>query len=324
MSTAICYTPRFLDHHAGAGHPESPQRLQNALRALQAQPWFGELRQVAPRPAEEEWLRTVHSGDYLEHVRRGCAAGLPFLDTPDVGICPDSQAVALLAAGAGLQLADALMDGSIDNGFALLRPPGHHAEKAAALGFCLFNNIALLARYLQRRHGLEKVLILDWDVHHGNGTQHAFEEDPSVCYISLHQYPFYPGTGALQETGLGRGHGATVNCPMPAASGDSDYEAAFQERVLPAMEAFRPDIVLISAGFDAHRDDPLAQVQLSTSCYAWMTRRVLEIAERHAEGRVLSLLEGGYHLRAMPDCVVTHLEGLLGRVRATGDPPCED
>ena len=311
MKTALCYTPRFLDHHPGAGHPESPQRLQKALEALQTQPWFKDLRQVAPRPAEEEWLRRAHSGAYLERVRRSCNAGLPFLDTPDVGLCPDSYAVALLAAGAGLQLADALIDGEINNGFALLRPPGHHAERSTALGFCLFNNMVLLARYLQKRHGLDKVLILDWDVHHGNGTQHAFEEDPSVCYISLHQYPFYPGTGAAGEKGLGRGSGATLNCPMAAGAQDSDYEKAFQEQVLPAIDGFRPEMILISAGFDAHYKDPLAQVALNTSCYAWMTRRVLEAAGQHAGGRVLSLLEGGYHLHAMPECIVTHLREML-------------
>jgi acetoin utilization deacetylase AcuC-like enzyme len=219
---------------------------------------------------------------------------------------------ARLAAGAGLSLADELMAGTIRNGFALLRPPGHHAEKSQALGFCLFNNIAILARYLQRRHGLEKILILDWDVHHGNGTQHAFEEDPSVFYISLHQFPFYPGTGAGHEKGSGRGKGYTLNCPMPAGAWDGDYRTAFENVILPRAREYRPDAVLISAGFDAHFSDPLAQVQLSTEMYGWMTREIMAVAQEFSGGRVLSLLEGGYDLEYLPRCIEAHVAVLAG------------
>jgi acetoin utilization deacetylase AcuC-like enzyme len=181
-----------------------------------------------------------------------------------------------------------------------------------ALGFCLFNNVAILARYLQKEHGFDKVMILDWDVHHGNGTQHSFEEDPSVLYISTHQYPFYPGTGAYYEEGTGRGHGATLNCPMPAGSTDRDYEKAFMERILPKIDHFRPEFVILSAGFDAHQEDPLAQMELSTEFYGWMSERMLEMAERHASGRIVSVLEGGYNLDQLPLCVEQHLAVLSG------------
>jgi acetoin utilization deacetylase AcuC-like enzyme len=230
----------------------------------------------------------------------------------DVGISRDSFDVALVAVGSALALADSVLDGQVDNAFALSRPPGHHAEHNQALGFCVFNNVAIAARYLQRTHGVDKILILDWDVHHGNGTQHTFEEDPSVLYVSTHQYPFYPGTGAYSETGIGRGAGATLNCPMPAKAGDEAYRLAFAERILPAIEAFDPEFVVLSAGFDAHVEDPLAHICVSTECFGWMSERVVEVAERHAGGRLLSMLEGGYNLDTLPLCVAEHLQVLAG------------
>lgn len=308
--TGFTYDPLFLEHDPGRGHPESPARLTAVLDHLQVLPWFGGLKKVAPRAAQEEWLRKIHSADYIQRAKEACEWGLRILDTPDVGISEKSYEAALLAAGAGLELADQMMAGKIRNGFALLRPPGHHAEESAAMGFCLFNNIAILTRYLQERHNLEKVLILDWDVHHGNGTQHSFEEDPSVVYVSLHQYPFYPGTGAASETGIGKGRGATLNCPMSAGASDRDYEKAFTEKILPKIESFKPDVFLISAGFDAHREDPLASIQLSTEFFSWMTERVMESAARFSKSRVLSLLEGGYNLDALPRCVAAHLQKL--------------
>jgi len=200
----------------------------------------------------------------------------------------------------------------VDNGFVLARPPGHHAEADMALGFCLFNSVAITARYLQQQHGLDKILILDFDVHHGNGTQHSFEADPSVLYVSTHQYPFYPGTGAASEIGIGRGRGTTVNCPMPAGATDAHYEAAWRERILPAVAAFAPELILVSAGFDAHRADPLAQINLSTEFFAWMTKRLMELAERHCAGRLLSVLEGGYNTEELPRCVAAHLQVMAG------------
>ena len=280
------------------------------MQHLEHLDWFPALTRYSPRPAERHWVETVHTDEYIRRAESACSAGLPFLDSMDVAISPRSYEVALLAAGAPLALADALVAGEIHNGFALVRPPGHHAEHNTALGFCLFNNVAILARYLQRQHGFDKIAIVDWDVHHGNGTQHTFESDPSVLYVSTHQYPYYPGTGAASERGEGRGKGTIVNCPMRAGSTDSAYELAFMERIIPALEAYAPEVILISAGFDAHRDDPLAEIKLSTAAFSWMSERVLEIADHRAGGRVLSLLEGGYNLTRLGDCVAAHLAEL--------------
>ena len=256
MTTGFVYDERFLEHHAGPHHPERPERLERTIAHLRGEAWFDILRPVPAAPCDRTWLESVHAGDLIDRAREACRRGLPYLDVADVGICRDSYDIALLAAGGALALADAVAQGEVDNGFALCRPPGHHAEHNAALGFCLFNNVAIGARYLQRRHGLDKILILDWDVHHGNGTQHTFESDPSVLFVSTHQYPYYPGTGAASEDGDGRGRGATLNCPMPAGAGDPEYERAFTERILPKIDAFAPQAVIISAGFDAHAEDP--------------------------------------------------------------------
>lgn len=312
MATGFLYDTRFLEHDTGRGYPECPARLSASFDFLSGLPWFSTLKKIFPKTAEEEWLRLIHSAEYLRRADETCREGVSYLDTPDVGISENSFEIAKLAAGGAIELADRIASGEIENAFALLRPPGHHAEESNAMGFCLLNNIAILARYLQRKHGLEKILILDWDVHHGNGTQHTFEDDPSVFYISLHQYPFYPGTGAFSETGTGRGRGATLNCPMPAGKGDEDYRRAFEEIILPAIEKFKPQAVLISAGFDAHAADPLASMNLSTEFYGWMTAQMMEAAHRFAGGRLISLLEGGYNLKVLPACIAVHLAGLSG------------
>ncbi|MEM7407989.1 MAG: histone deacetylase [Pseudomonadota bacterium] len=311
MTTGFHYDPIYLAHQPGRGHPERPERLEAAIAHLQAQTWFDQMPAVRAAPASLDWVYTIHAPDYVARAQAACAAGQAHLDVPDVGISTASYDVALAGCGAGLALADAVVSGTVDNAFGLIRPPGHHAETSLALGFCLFNNVAIMARYLQQQYGFEKVLILDWDVHHGNGTQHSFENDASVMYISLHQYPFYPGTGAHSESGEGAGRGATVNCPMPAGATDAHYQAAFTERVLPAIDNFAPEVVILSAGFDAHANDPLAQVDLTTSCYAWMTLRMLEVADKHAGGRLISILEGGYDLRALSESVALHVETLL-------------
>ena len=312
MNTGFVYHPAFLEHDPGKGHPECAERLSVSMDYLQTLPWFKSLKRIMPITADLDWIATIHHADYIRRARTTCLAGANHLDCVDVGICRDSYEIALLAAGAPLTLADEIITGNIQNGFCLLRPPGHHAEANTALGFCLFNNIAILSRYLQKQHGIEKILILDWDVHHGNGTQHTFEEDPSVLYISTHQYPYYPGTGATYETGCGRGNGATLNCPMPAGSTDIHYEAVFIDTILPKIHAFKPEFTLISAGFDAHYDDPLGQIDLSTQFFGWMTERMLEIADHYSEGRIISLLEGGYHLQALALCVAEHLKALSG------------
>lgn len=307
MTTGFLYDARFLDHDAGRGHPERSERLVSTMTWLESRHWFGDLVRIDPVMADPAWIETVHDAGYIARAEEACRSGAPFLDVADVGISRRSSDVARLATGGALALADRIAAGDVANGFALSRPPGHHAERGMALGFCLFNNVAVAARYLQRAHGVDKVLILDFDVHHGNGTQHTFEEDPSVMYASIHQYPYYPGTGAASETGIGRGSGATVNCPVPAGAGDEAYVQAFNERIIPAADAFAPEWVILSAGFDAHAADPLAQVRVSTECFGWMTGQIVELADRHAGGRVLSMLEGGYNVDVLPRCVEAHL-----------------
>ena len=312
MKTGFLYDPRFLDHDAGRGHPERSERLVSTMNWLESRDWFDSLVRIDPAMADPAWIETVHDAGYIARAEETCRSGAPFLDVADVGVSRRSSDIARLAAGGALALADRIIAGEVENGFALSRPPGHHAERGMALGFCLFNNVAIAARYLQQAHGVDKVLILDFDVHHGNGTQHTFEEDPSVMYASIHQYPYYPGTGAASETGIGRGTGATVNCPVPAGAGDEEYRRAFNERILPAAGAFAPEFLILSAGFDAHAADPLAQVRVSTECFGWMSERIVEIADRHASGRVLSMLEGGYNVDVLPRCVETHLAVLAG------------
>ena len=310
MKTGFLTDHRFMEHDTGPGHPECSERISFTLDYLKTQPWFKQLKPFASRSASMDAVMAVHDKQYIRRAEEVCRSGNAYLDSMDVCVCPASYDIALLAAGSALQLADELMGGHIDNGFALLRPPGHHAENGMALGFCLFNNIAILARYLQNKHGLDKIAIVDWDVHHGNGTQHIFEEDPTVLYISTHQFPYYPGTGNYNEVGIGRGTGYTLNCPMPAGATDQDYEAVFQQQILPKLDQFKPECILISAGFDAHHADPLAGINLSTDFFGWMTRQLMEKAALHCPNNILSLLEGGYNLQALAHCVGIHLRTL--------------
>ena len=311
MKTGFVQDPRFLEHDTGDGHPECSARLSVALKYLEAQSWYESLTQVEANSTEFDHVLRVHNSDYIRRAEEVCRSGNSHLDSMDVSVCTESFDIALLAAGSSMQLANEIINKNVDNAFALIRPPGHHAEKSMAMGFCLINNIAVLARYLQHTHGLDKVAIIDWDVHHGNGTQHLFEEDPSVLYISTHKYPFYPGTGNYSETGIGKGAGATLNCPMPTGATDMDYEKAFMQNILPKLDAFKPEFILISAGFDAHQADPLANINLSTGSFTWMTERIMEEANQHCENRIISLLEGGYDLNALPVCIGKHLEVLL-------------
>lgn len=317
MTTGFIYDDRYLSHDTGQGHPERADRLRSAIAKLRGESWYDSLTQYSPRVPERNWIEAIHQGSYINHAETEIKSGAPYLDSADVTVSEQSYDVALLATGAALELCDAVATNTVDNGFALIRPPGHHAEAAQALGFCVFNNIAIAARYLQRHHGLDKIAIVDWDVHHGNGTQHSFEDDPSVLFISTHQYPYYPGTGAWSETGTGPGQGATLNCPMNAGATDADYMTAFSEKVIPALHDFKPQMILLSAGFDAHRNDPLASVNLSTDIYGWMTQRILEVADQHCGGKVVSLLEGGYDLTALADCVSLHVSTLSGHSKSS-------
>jgi acetoin utilization deacetylase AcuC-like enzyme len=300
--------PRYAAHAGPAGHPERPERLSAVGAALDE---FGAaLTRRAPRPAEPEELLAVHERAHVDHVRRAATSGAQQLD-PDTFVSAASYDVALLAAGACADLGLRVARGAARAGFAAVRPPGHHAEGDRAMGFCLFNNAAIAARAVQRKAGVERVLILDWDVHHGNGTQHTFEADPSVLYVSTHQYPFYPGTGAAGEIGTGRGEGATLNVPMPAGCGDAEYVGVFQRVLAPAARAFRPDYWIVSCGFDAHEDDPLAGMRVTRSGYAAMTAIVRALADELSGGRMLFVLEGGYSLLGLREGVGALLAGLV-------------
>ena len=270
------------------------------------------LVELTPRHAEEKWLLTVHPRPFVDRIHHVSEIGGGVIDLGDTVVSRDSWDVALFALGSLLVACDAVMSGRVRRAFAAARPPGHHAEPERAMGFCLFSNVAIAARYLQQRHGLERVAIVDFDVHHGNGTQACFEDDPSVLFVSLHQHPrtCYPGSGYEWETGVGAGEGFTMNIPFPPGSGDDAYLDAFRALVIPKLDDFKPHALLISAGFDAHREDPLAQMELSEDGFSQITRMLVDAAERHCAGRVISSLEGGYNLRALGRSVVQHLVAL--------------
>ena len=309
--TGFVSSETFLQHDTGPAHPERPERLRAVHARLEATGLLAELERLDAPPAAGEWLDAVHAPGHAETVRRATAGEAGALDA-DTIVGPASWEAALRAVGGALAAADRIVRGEWQNAFVAARPPGHHAESSRAMGFCLFNNAVICARYLQREHGLERVAILDWDVHHGNGTQHLTEDDPTVHYTSLHQFPHYPGTGAADEVGRGEGEGSVLNCPMPAGSGDREWLAVYEERVLPTIEDFAPDFVIVSAGFDAHLRDPLSSTRLSAQGFERMSAGVLEVARRSCGARLLSLLEGGYDLEGLAESVEAHLRALRG------------
>jgi len=309
--TAFVYDDVYLEHKTTAGHPESPRRLTAIVEHLKASHLDGELTSLKPQPAAEKWIQTIHTAGYIERARRACAEGDGYLDTDDVPISTRSYEAAVLAAGGVLTAVDAVMKGQVENAFCAVRPPGHHAMADRAMGFCIFNNVAIGAKYVQQQYHLAKVLIVDWDVHHGNGTQAAFYEDPGVMYFSVHQYPFYPGTGTESETGKGPAVGTKINVPLPAGSGDNEFVEAFERKLKPAADAFGPDFVFVSAGFDAHENDTLGGLRVTTGCFGKLTRIVKDIAERSCHGRLVSVLEGGYGLNGLASSVETHLRVLM-------------
>jgi len=308
--TGLMADLRFLEHDTGRHHPECPERAAVLCDLFDSEA-YRSFERVPARPATEEELRRVHEHHHVAAVAESMGRALTHFDA-DTPASPGSFDAARLAAGGAVAMADAILSGEIDNGFAALRPPGHHAEGDRPMGFCLFNNVAVVARHLTGARGLSRVLVLDWDVHHGNGTQHTFYDSAEVMYVSLHQYPFYPGTGSPAQCGSGAGAGYNVNVPMQAGCGDAEYAASFRDLVLPIAEQFAPQFVLVSAGFDAHRDDPLASMALSTSMFAAMTDALVGLADDCAHGRILLLLEGGYDLGAL----VSSVSASVGQLRS--------
>ena len=313
-TVGIIADPRFREHDTGPAHPERPDRVR-VLDELIAV-WSGpELARIAPRPATRAEITAVHPSGHLDRILATRDAPGTRLD-PDTPTSAGSADAALLAAGGLIELVERVCARDVASGLALVRPPGHHATAERAMGFCLFNNVAIAARHLQSRRGLERVAIVDFDLHHGNGTQAIFEHDPSVLYLSLHQYPWYPGTGAASEVGSGPGEGFTVNIPCSAGTGDALYGLAFEEIVAPVLRAFAPGFILVSAGFDGHRRDPLGQLELSEAGYAHMTGVLLALATEICDGRIAFALEGGYDLDALRGST----SAVLGRLQASG--PC--
>jgi acetoin utilization deacetylase AcuC-like enzyme len=308
-NTGYVFDERYLRHDPGTWHPERPDRLRAIHRRVRQSGLINELTLIEPYEAPLEWITRLHDPDYVEHFRQACEKNYTIFQAPDNGICSESYDIARLSVGGVLAACDAMMHGIVTNAFCAVRPPGHHAEHAQAMGFCFFNNIAIGARYLQEKYGLERIAIIDWDVHHGNGTQHLFEEDPTVFYISLHEEPehCYPGTGHKTEKGRGAGLGYTLNFPFPPRSGDWEYLEVIEEEVIPALDAFKPDCLMISAGFDAHRNDPLAHMKLSRAGYSRMGRALALFAKEYCQFRLITVLEGGYNLEVLEDCVEDHL-----------------
>ena len=296
--TGIVMDPIYLKHEMGTYHPESPRRLEVIYGVIEDNGSKLNLERVDPRPAEMDELGFNHSPKYVERIAGTAGKRSTFLD-PDTSTCADSWDAASKAVGGLLNLVDAVVDEKIRNGFALVRPPGHHAEWDRAMGFCLFNNVAIAARYAMERHGMERIAIVDWDLHHGNGTQHSFYADPRVLFISAHQFPHYPGTGSLRETGRDEGEGHTVNIPFSPGAGDREYAAAFHYIVGPLFEAYKPELVLVSAGFDAHYRDPLGSMKLSEDGYEQMTQILMHLTAELCGGRLILTLEGGYDLTAL-------------------------
>ena len=308
MTTALVYDPAYLKHETGH-HPENPERLKVIISALQQdESLWTRLQHLAPRQVTDDDIMRCHSHRLIDQIRSLCERGVPFVDL-DTAICAQSFEIARLAAGAATVAVDEVFNDA-SNAIALVRPPGHHASSNRAMGFCLFNNVAIAARYAQVHYGADRVLIIDWDVHHGNGTQEIFYHDPSVFYFSTHQYPYYPGTGSAGERGLDKGEGTTLNIPLPEGTSASAHREAFAEALKAIEKAFPPDLIIISAGFDSRRGDPLGGLMLEDSDFEEMTKQVMDIADRNGGGRVVSVLEGGYNLDTLGETVRTHVAAL--------------
>ena len=309
---AYVYHPDYLLHAPPFEHPESPERLIAIHEHLKGVGLLDTLVPVTPDyPNDGEILR-VHDPDYLRSLELACRRGDLTLDSEDTYLNKNSYSIALLSAAGAMAGADAVATGKVDRAFCALRPPGHHAGRAVGMGFCLLNNAAITARYLQAKHGVSKVMIIDWDVHHGNGTQNIFWEDPSVFYFSIHENPafLYPGTGRRWETGKGAGEGMTLNAPMAPGAGNDEYRLAFEQMLAPAVDRFRPEVFVLSTGFDAHRDDPLADIELTEEGYQTLSGLIVDLANRSCGGKIISLLEGGYERESLMRCTEIHIREL--------------
>jgi len=317
MAVGYVYDPIYLKHDTGE-HVENGGRLEAIISHLEETGLKKQLTLIKPRPASVEELALVHTKQHISYIRGVAKRGGGWIDA-DTVMSPDSYDVALYAAGGVIAAAEAVMEGKVNSAFALVRPPGHHATRHQAMGFCLFNNIAITTEQAMAQYKLERILIIDFDVHHGNGTQENFYDRPEVMYISTHEYPFYPGTGSVSETGRGLGRGTTVNIPLPAGCGDNEYLRAFKQVIAPAARRFKPQLILVSAGYDTHWADGLALMQLSVSGFGKIARIISDLASELCDGRLAFTLEGGYHLTALAASVKATLDVLLGNT-STDDP----
>lgn len=309
--TGFLYSDLFLDHDSGEGHAESPARLTAIRDRINGDPGVGPLLPVPTREATLETVGLVHTNGYIELVRSECEAGARRLSTGDTNVSPASYQVALAGVGGVVSAVDQVMNRKAKNAFCALRPPGHHASAERGMGFCIFNNVAIAARYAQKTHGIERVLIADWDVHHGNGTQDTFYEDGSVFFMSTHQSPLYPNTGTVGETGAGSGLGLTMNRPFAPGAGNEEIVGAFRNDLLPAAREFHPELTLISAGFDSRTEDPLGSFEVTDDGFRELTRIMLEIANISGGGKLLSVLEGGYNPTGLASAVAAHVDELM-------------
>ncbi|MEE8380348.1 MAG: histone deacetylase [Thermodesulfobacteriota bacterium] len=311
QKTAIVKDEIYLQHLTGDSHPENHHRLEVVYEMLQEEEMQGKFRELPPRPATREELELNHSLNYVDQVASTAGRSFTSLD-PDTTTSPRSWDAAQKAAGGVLVAIDKVMEGEVDNAFALVRPPGHHAEKSRGMGFCLFNNIAIGAHYARQKYSLDRILAIDWDLHHGNGTQNAFYEDPHVVYFSTHQYPYYPGSGGVDEVGKGEGTGFTINVPLPGGQGDQDFAAIYRGILNPVALEFKPQLILLSAGYDIYFQDPLGGMDVTPEGFAMLTSTIMDMAQSSCQGKLVVTLEGGYHLGGLRDSVKATLKELMG------------
>ena len=313
--TGFMYDDKYLLHDTGKYHPEMPDRLRAVTKGLEEGGLMPSLVPIKAVKARQRWIEAIHDIRYVMRFEETCLMGSSEFDYPDNQMCAASYDVAMLAVGGVLDVVDRVMKGELDNAFCAVRPPGHHAERDKAMGFCYFNNVAIAANYIRETHNISRVGIMDFDVHHGNGTQHIFEEDPNVFYYSIHEHPsfMFPGTGREFETGKGPGQGFTLNSPMLPGQGDKEYKEAIERDFLPAFNSFKPEIILVSAGFDAHEDDEMSNIRLSAKGFIWIMEQIMAMGKAHSGGRIISVLEGGYSLNRLPELIKNHVEILLGK-----------